>query len=494
MALPRYLIFSSPRRAPDPWGEWLWQLVAELVRQDVRPEVVLSTPCDATNDAAITRSLEHGVVYTWLRPRRLCDGLFDASDYDELLRTFLAEQEASGVHYESAIIHRWQGHGAMLAPRLQLARIPTVAFLEDAWPVCPRRELYSAQGETCRTLDRTRCMACVAATWPELAGQTTGWDEAAMRQARTSLDAPDLILAATRSVRPLLDSLGITRSRALGFPTSVQVTEPCVHRVRRPQADAAARCRVGFIGELSPPSGVDVLLDAFEQLPSDAFELRLFGPLTAYHGHEAGRAARAARIRTANVVHDSTAWNTADLPGMLDQIDVLVAPELFGEPTAVVAEVALRRGVFLVASSETPGVRYVEHGVNGYEFRCGSATALRDALVDCAALLGQHEASLTFPIQSPIRIVSDLLEICRRLPLPPGAPRGISHWSADLGQRVHVVYAREGTSGALAYPMRWRDGAWQADATPRHLQDADLLRTHVARMLETPLRLRREFL
>ena len=146
--------------------------------------------------------------------------------------------------------------------------------------------------------------------------------------------------------------------------------------------------RLGFFGTVAAHKGLDVLLDALE-LARGPVELLVAGPSAdvryqeklAHHADEA-------RLR----VQWLGAYEPADLPGLLADVDVVVAPSQVPEVFPLAVREALSHSVPVVAARQPGLVDVVVDEVNGLLFAADDAAGLARCIDRVAASGGLLDA------------------------------------------------------------------------------------------------------
>lgn len=130
-----------------------------------------------------------------------------------------------------------------------------------------------------------------------------------------------------------------------------------------------------YVGQLIPRKRVDLLLQAFSQLPVPSVRLRVIG-----QGEEAEKLQQLARqLGLVERVSFSPGMPNAEIVAAMAAADLLVLPSRFDGWGAVVNE-ALMVGTPVICSDRCGASDLIENGRNGYVFEAGNARALRERL------------------------------------------------------------------------------------------------------------------
>jgi glycosyltransferase involved in cell wall biosynthesis len=268
--------------------------------------------------------------------------------------------------------------------------IPTVVTLHDFWLVCLRGQRYHpVTHEVCDVLDRERCLACLHPLWPTLLpldasgapdapadpyAQRAGWYTLKRweQAVKATLARCDLLISPAAFHRDRFVEWGADPARCVvvehGLDTRFLRAAP--RRTRPVQT-------IGYVGNVIPPKGVHVLVEAFHRLGRADLELQVHGNLNAYHG----RTDYAERLRGApgRAVRLRGAYSYADLPKILAGLDVLVVPSIWWETFGLTAREGALAGVPVVVA-DVGGLHDVVKSGLALGFRAGDAEDLARVL------------------------------------------------------------------------------------------------------------------
>jgi GT2 family glycosyltransferase/glycosyltransferase involved in cell wall biosynthesis len=363
-----------------------------------------------------------------------------AETYDHPAIQRLAAEYLDTARPAIAHVHHLTCLSTRVLDELASRKIPTVLTLHDYWMLCHRGQLFDRTLHACDGPAPDGCGACIgveAAAPPAAFGAARllraalrGTGVASASRAAGALSRPaasrdasrrrlahmierwrgvDVALAPSRHVRD--------RFARAGFPADrIRVSEYGVdERLRRPRdtaRPAGSPLRIGYLGALMVSKAPHVLLDAVAQLPAGSVEAHLYGAPAAYHGDD--RYVRALDRRPPDpAIHLHGQIHRAELPRVLQTLDVLVFPSVWEETSGIGAREALMAGVPVVASRIGGVPELVEDGRNGLLVAPGDAAALAAALrrlVDEPELLGRLRAGI-----APPRTLQDDVTATRRL-------------------------------------------------------------------------------
>jgi glycosyltransferase involved in cell wall biosynthesis len=171
----------------------------------------------------------------------------------------------------------------------------------------------------------------------------------------------------------------------------------------------------GFIGQIAPHKGTDLLIDAFIRLPRGSATLQIYGPenqVPAYVA-ELKQAAEGHSIQFKGI------FPSAQMADVLRDIDVLVVPSRWSENSPLVLLDALATHTPVVVS-DAPGLtEFIDEGRNGFKFAIGSADALEHELrkfVEDPQLASRLSLSTEYPrttnmmVEEVLRVYSFALD------------------------------------------------------------------------------------
>jgi glycosyltransferase involved in cell wall biosynthesis len=179
-------------------------------------------------------------------------------------------------------------------------------------------------------------------------------------------------------------------------------------------AGGADKLRLLYIGGLAKHKGVEVLLDAFELLESEApgkAELVVYG-YSSDHVHVAALEARAQAV--------GASWRGAyarpELPRILAAADVVVVPSTWYENYPIAIREALAAGRPVVTSDHGALGESVEDGVDGRRFVAGDAADLARVLLEFTepGVVAEYAARIA-PVHAVAEQVGELVERYEKL-------------------------------------------------------------------------------
>lgn len=287
-------------------------------------------------------------------------------------------------------------HTAALLEVLAELRIPTVATFTDFYGFCFNNKLEDAQGRLCGgpNRDRSNCLACYLKV-----GGVGHFSNPLLRWIRDRLPVSAmsrLITLAKKLGLPIpKDILNVStdlaqRPRTLahfykhyqaviapttflrkayisnGFKENLHTMwfGVDIDRSPKPIRDSGAPLRIGYIGQMAPHKGIDILLDAFISLGECNAELVIYGPLDQDQVYSSNliQQAKGRKVRF-------EATFQPDLMGtVLAGLDLLAIPSRWYENSPLVLLNALASHTPVIVSNVEGLTEFVQEGVNGYSF------------------------------------------------------------------------------------------------------------------------------
>ncbi len=324
--------------------------------------------------------------FNWTKAPQVNNYLFDNPIVAEQFERYLTEWQPDIVHVTSC-----QTLSASVIPAAKRANIPVVVTLTDFWFMCPRVTLLRGDGNICDgRVEAAECLECLLGdakvhrlsksllptsasrnlltevshqSWltglSGLRGMALDMD-ARRRVLRRALGQADRVLIASQAARDLF--------RDAGFSMPIEIV-PYGHDLQWLDAytgkTPSRGVRFGFIGQIAPMKGPQLLLQAFRMLPPETrARLWLYGALDK-HPDFAQELRALADGRTeiefrGTYPHDESAR-------VFSEIDVLVVPSLWYDYPLIINE-AFATGTPVITSDFGGMCEFVQHEVNGLLF------------------------------------------------------------------------------------------------------------------------------
>jgi glycosyltransferase involved in cell wall biosynthesis len=375
--------------------------------------------------------------------------------------------------------HSLQSIGAGLLPVAKETGARVAVTMHDYWWLCSRQFLVDQEMRPCCLVPAAgECPCQVSATWRT---------ERAAALA-VLLGAADLVLAPSASMAGVLTANGVAPGRLVvdenGLPPETLALFTGERgRLVAPRTTADDRpIRVLYAGGPNPMKGVEVLLDAVEQLagrsatPGPNWRLSAYG--IGEYLEKSGRSVAGLPVDVLDPFEPST------LPEVLAAHDALVLPSVARESYSLLTRESLAAGVPVVCTDTLGPEEVVVHGTNGLVVAAGDAGALASTigrLIDEPGLLERLTSGAATPVT--VRSLADQvegLEARFAALMAPGVEAGVERGVEDPPPPVAVrsVLFVCGIEGA---PLRYRArlpaealAGLGVQAEVRHYRDPEL--------------------
>lgn len=321
-------------------------------------------------------------IYRWEDLGKLRD-LYVSELMETSLQRFLADAAAEGRTFDVAHVHHLTGLSTGSVQVLRAAGVPVVLTLHDYWVMCPRGQMWHRDGHACEAVEPTTCAACLAPTFPGWLPADTGPQlvDEIHQLARSTLAAASRLLTPSVRTIPFFERLGIPADR-------IQVVENAVDtealRDLAPPSEQGP-LRIGYLGTVIPSKGLDTLIAAQQALPPGTATLSIHGNSVPYHGDEGFLTRAFAGLRPTDQISYHGPYETSDLPRLLAEIDVLVAPSLWHEAFGLTVREAMAAGRPVIVNRMGGLQDAVTEGIEGHIVEPGNVSQLTDTLAALAA-------------------------------------------------------------------------------------------------------------
>jgi glycosyltransferase involved in cell wall biosynthesis len=410
------------------------QVAEHLQRMGHKPVVVSAVfQEEPKKDKLITHYFYRGIPVYCIDKNFAPHSCIKETYYQESLRTMfrdlLQEIRPDLVHVTHLI-----NHTAVLLEVADELGLPTVATMTDFFGICFNNRLQAVDGSQCNgpNAGRTNCIACLLkanrgrliqliANWPRpvALGLSLISRVPFLRRNRLTRIAEDL------KMRPDILTSCYAKYRATIVPTRFLheryvangLRAPCFQssfgvdlpRDPKPQRPDGRPIAFGFIGQIAPHKGTDLLVEAFTRLPHGAAILYVYGP----KDQDAGFMANLQRIALGHAICFEGTFPSQKITQVLRDLDVLVIPSRWSENSPLVLLDALSTHTPVIVSDTGGLTEVVEDGRNGFRFAVGSVDALEQALrrfIEDPKLAARLSLSTEYP-RTTRTMVEDVLKV-----------------------------------------------------------------------------------
>jgi glycosyltransferase involved in cell wall biosynthesis len=356
--------------------------------------------------------------------------LYNNPEVNREFGAYLAALRPDVVHITSCY-----AFGAGIIQVAHDAGIPVFMTFTDFWFLCPRHTLWRGDGSLCEgPTSAATCASCMSAgtplgnafdnvlprslSGPILSGVSripviarqrgfrgyVGDTSGRLAFVRRMFDLIDCPLGPSRFMIETLGRNGYDADRIQYSPYGHDLG--WVNQVKPRTADG--RLVFGYLGQIDPLKGVDVLVDAFKRIPLDQpVELRLFGNFAKNPDYVA------ALRRSAEGdprIHFVGPFGRDQIADVFSELDLVVVPSMWYENTPIVISEAFAAGKPVIATNLGGMSEAVVHNVNGLLFDRGDAAELAQWMVSLANDRSLYER-LIRGVRSPRTIDTEISEL-----------------------------------------------------------------------------------
>ena len=342
----------------------------------------------------------------------------------DVLENVLLELKPDIVHVTHLI-----NHTAALLEVTGKLNIPTYATFTDFFGFCFNNKLEAADGSLCAgpSPNRANCVACYLKESAQN-GCANGWIKKAAVPVIAKTLAKGLVafnkMRLYRNVdlqrvvvdlenRPnTLSSLYNAHYKVAVAPTAFlreayeandirTVTRKIwfgvdIDRSPKPVRDSNHLPTIGFIGQIAPHKGVDLLIEAFKRLPKRVAKLKIYG--SADQNIDYANVLRSMSVGVQNIEFMGI-FEQSRMAEVLRDIDLFVIPSRWYENSPLVLLNALATHTPILVSNVRGMTEFLTEGVNGYSFKRGNVDDLTDKLsyvLSTPELLGKLSLSTEY--------------------------------------------------------------------------------------------------
>lgn len=322
----------------------------------------------------------------------------------EVLEQILRELSPDVVHVTHLI-----NHTAALLEVTQVLGIATFATFTDFFGFCLNNKLEAANGDLCAgpIPSRANCVAChlkaaahkpgvewwlrhatsagmaqlivngvnLARRMPGLRGGTIdGLVEDIVCRPNMLANLYNAVYRAavtpTKFLRSAYEANGI-RVPLHSIPFGVDID-----RSLKPERLAGHIAVIGFIGQIAPHKGTDLLIEAFRRVPKNTAALRIYGP----NDQDPEYMKLLSDLARGFDVQFMGTFVKEKMAEILRDMDLLVIPSRWYENSPLVLLNALATHTPVLVSDVAGMTEFLEPGTNGYAFERGSVESLYEHL------------------------------------------------------------------------------------------------------------------
>jgi len=352
-------------------------------------------------ESLVTRYIFEGVPVICIDRNHLppvsLETSYDLPALEPVMDDILRQERPDIIH-----VNQLMNHTAALPRVARLLGIPVVATLTDFQVFCFNGRLEDTRGLLCNGPDAlaANCLDCLSREahnhpWatdlsprPPGTGSLAGRLLASMRPGggRLARLRDGLLRRKTRLIAAYADFDFVITPTAF-LETAFRRHAPDwsyrrmhfgvdVDRSSKPPRQPGSPLVVGFIGQLTPHKGPDLLIEALRQIPTQNLHVRLYGS-------EQQDPAFFARLRASAAglpIEFAGTFPGHHIAAVLREIDVLVIPSRWHENSPLVLLNALATHTPVIISAASGMTEFLHEGKNGYSFPMGDAAGLASAI------------------------------------------------------------------------------------------------------------------
>ena len=175
-----------------------------------------------------------------------------------------------------------------------------------------------------------------------------------------------------------------------------------IDRAPKPARNAKHRPVIGFIGQIAPHKGIDLLLKAFQRLPQNSAELRIYGAADQAPDYMD----MLERLAEGRAAYFMGTFATEKMTQVLRDLDLLVIPSRWYENSPLVLLNALATHTPVLVSDVAGMTEFLDVGGNGYAFERGNVDDLAQKL---DSLVGDKERLYALSVTTRYEKTIDLM-------------------------------------------------------------------------------------
>lgn len=382
------------------------------------------------------------VAFNWTRAQDVNRQLYDNPVIAKRVQGYLEEWQPDVVHVTSC-----QTLSASIITCAKRVGLPVVVTLTDYWFICPRVTLVRSDGENCDgQVQAHECSECMlngtklyglshvllppSVHRKFLTSLSRQWWLASRRGLRgMALDMEDRRKTLAHTLRQadycIAPSAFVKRAfERNNFNVPIHVI-PHGNELEwlsgRQGKTPSKKIRFGYLGQILPFKGVDVLIKAFQSLPPDLpAELYIYGPLRKDDAY-------AAELRQMAAGHPDIyfkgSYQRSELAQVFANFDVFVFGSTWNEPYGLVIQEAFAARTPVIASNVGAVSEVVRDETNGLLYRGGDPVDLTRQMrrmIEQDGLLDRLRANIQ-PVKTMDREVVELVKIYERVQKPKAA-------------------------------------------------------------------------
>jgi glycosyltransferase involved in cell wall biosynthesis len=319
------------------------------------------------------------------RPNTRIRDTYYQPEHRTTLQRVLRDEKPEVLHVTHLI-----NHTGTLIEAAVVEDIPIMATFTDFFGFCYNCRLEATDGSHCRGPNerRTNCLAChlKLAHMPSMPMMATAcwaltrlpaFNRGPLARIVSDINQrPNILQALYRHYRLAISPTAFLREAYQANACCVPLHDirfgTDIDRTPKPAAPAASPLRVGFIGQIAPHKGPDLLIDAVRACRPSSVQCTIHGPSDREPAYmkELHRRALGLPVEFPGTFHPR------DMALILAGFDLLVIPSRWYENSPLVLLDALATHTPVIVSDARGLMEFVTPGQNGFSFPLGDGKVL----------------------------------------------------------------------------------------------------------------------
>lgn len=299
-------------------------------------------------------------------------GLNDLDGLMKHFEAFLADLRPDVVNF-----HHVMGFGvqAIRAARRALGDVPIVYTLHEYLPICAHhgQMIKAKTGALCAKASASDCGMC----FPEVGPANLMRRELFIKSFFAQVDA---FVSPSRFLLGRFGDWGLPREKLVMIENGLDGGPVAAPRVL---PKGGRRNRFAYFGQLNPFKGIKVLIEAVTRIPDrvwgDAI-LYVFGGNLEHQPPEFQAQVKELFRLSGRRLRFMGSYKSADLPGLMREVDWTIVPSTWWENAPVVIQEAFHHRRPIIASDIGGMAEKVRDGIDGLHFRVSNPESLAEAM------------------------------------------------------------------------------------------------------------------
>lgn len=369
--------------------------------------------------------------------------LYHANDYDHFTcsNRNLPGLEKDFVRYVRDLqpdvvnFHHFLGFGVetIYALKQEMPRLPIVVTFHEYLSICHHhgQMVKTNRNALCYRASPAECAVC----FPQIGEAKMFRRELFLK---TFLNLADFYVSPSQFLIERYVDWGLPREKFRMIENGLTIEEVVPPR---PLAKDGRRSRFAFFGQLTEFKGAHILVEAVSRVPERVWgedsALMIFGGNLERQPEAYQKKFLEITEKAGDRVRFYGAYRSAELPGLIKDVDWVVMPSIWWENSPVVIQEAFLHGRPVIASNIGGMAEKVTNGVDGLHFRNASVEDLVDRLTEALTTPDLWDR-LRMRIRRPIdraECARRHVEVFERVMAPSSARAGFAQTRAVAGPR-----------------------------------------------------------